>query len=190
MLEPMSPEEAVTEYLEDRESELADTSNKNHRYRLQHFLEWPDEYGLEDMNAITGRKLHDFKKWRGKDVNNVTLKNQLGTVRQFIAFCERINAAPNGVQEKLIFPTIGHMEDVRAAKLTLEEANGILKYCEKYEYAMLRHAAFYLIWHTGIRSGTLRALDVRDYYNEENYLEINHRPESGTQLKKPGTRRT
>jgi hypothetical protein len=33
------------------------------------------------MNEITGRKLHRFKQWRSEGVNNVTLKNQLGTIR-------------------------------------------------------------------------------------------------------------
>ncbi len=183
MLEPMSPHEAVTEYLEERKMELADTSHENHRYRLQRFLEWADETGSEDINDITGRKLHEFKQWRSEDVNNVTLKNQLGTVRQFLAFCERINAAPNGVHEKPTLPTIGHMEDVRTDKLSPDEASAILEYCEKFEYASLRHAAFYLIWHTGSRSGTVRALDVRDYYSEAGYLDVNNRPETGTRIK-------
>ena len=183
MLEPMSPHEAVTEYLADRKNELADTSHENHRYRLQRFLEWADETGLDDMNEITGRKLHRFKQWRSEDVNNVTLKNQLGTIRQFLAFCERINAAPNGVHEKLTLPTIGHMEDVRTDKLSPDEAEAILEYCEKFDYATRRHAMFYLIWHTGIRSGTVRALDIRDYHSNEGYLTIRNRPETGTRLK-------
>jgi tRNA A37 N6-isopentenylltransferase MiaA len=78
MLEPMSPHEAVTEYLADRKNELAETSHENHHYRLQRFLEWADETGLDDMNEITGRKLPRFKQWRSEDVNNVTLKNQMG----------------------------------------------------------------------------------------------------------------
>lgn len=179
----MSPHEAVTEYLADRKNELAETSHENHRYRLQRFLGWADETGLDDMNKITGRKLQRFKQWRSEDVNNVTLKNQLGTIRQFFAFCERINAPPNGVHEKLTLPTIGHMEDVRTNKLPPDEADAILEYCEKSDYANRRHAMFYLIWHTRIRSGTVRALDIRDYYSNEGYLDIFNRPETGTRLK-------
>lgn len=48
MLEPMSPHEAVTEYLTDRKNELADTSHDNHRYRLQRFLEWANETGVDE----------------------------------------------------------------------------------------------------------------------------------------------
>ena len=183
MLEPITPEDAVESYLADKELELEDSSLRNHRYRLQRFLEWAGECGLEDMNEITGRKLNEYKQWRSKDVNNVTLKNQLGTVRQFIAFCERIDAAPQGVHEKMTLPTIGYMEDVSEERLTSDEAEVILEYCEKYEYATLRHALFYVMWHTGIRSGTAHALDVADLDTEQGFLDIRNRPETGTKLK-------
>ena len=183
MLEPLTPEDAVESYLADKELELEDSSLRNHRYRLQRFLEWADECGLEDMNEITGRKLNEYKQWRSKDVNNVTLKNQLGTVRQFIAFCERIDAAPKGVHEKMTLPTIGYMEDVSEERLTSDEAEAILEYCEKYEYATLRHALFYVMWHTGIRTGSAHALDVADLDTEQGFLDIRNRPETGTKLK-------
>lgn len=183
MLEPMSPKEAVTEYLKDRETDLAPTSHENHKYRCQRFIEWADEFGLTNMNELTGRKLHEFKKWRQEDVNAVTLKTQLGTIRIFLRFCDRINAVPSGVDEKISMPDIGYNEDVNDDVLSKEEAKTILNYCEKYEYATVRHAAFYLIWHTGMRSGTARSLDLDDYYSDERYIEIRHRPQTGTPLK-------
>jgi integrase len=42
---------------------------------------------------------------------------------------------------------------------------------------------FYLIWHTGIRSGTVCALDISDYHSDDQYLAIRNRPETGTRLK-------
>ena len=176
MLDKMSPHEAVTEYLEDRKTDLSDTSHENHRYRCQRFLEWADEYGLESMDQITGRKLHDFKTWRAEDVAVITLKNQLGTVRQFIAFCERIDVAPQGVHDRLILPEVGIDDEVCTDKLSSEEAKAILDYCQRFEYATLRHALFYLLWHTGIRISTLRAFDLEDYHGE--YVEAVHREET------------
>lgn len=183
MLDPMSPEEAVTEYLEDRRTDLAPSSHENHTYRCQRFIEWADQYGLTNMNDLTGRKLHEFRKWRQEDVNAVTLKTQLGTIRLFLRFCERLNAVPADMDQKLSLPTIGYNEDVNDDVLTAEEATAILDYCETYEYATLRHTAFYLIWHTGMRSGTIRSLDLNDYYSEDRYIAVQHRPETGTPLK-------
>lgn len=39
------------------------------------------------------------------------------------------------------------------------------------------------MWRTGMRIGTVRALDVDDYNGDEQYLELRHRPEAGTPLK-------
>ncbi|WP_217255555.1 site-specific integrase [Natronococcus occultus] len=80
-LEPMHPTEAVQTYLDGR-TDLSPSSKENHEYRLERFLEWCEEEGIDDMNDLTGRNLHQHKIWRSQDVNNVTLKNQLGTVRQ------------------------------------------------------------------------------------------------------------
>jgi hypothetical protein len=61
-----------------------------------------------------------------------------------------------------------------------------LAYLEKFEYATLRHALFQFIWHTSSRMGTVRALDLEDYYSTRQYVEIRHRPETGTPLKNGG----
>jgi integrase len=75
------------------------------------------------------------------------------------------------------------MEDVRTDKLSPHEVEVILECCEEFDYATRRHAMFYLIWHTGIRSGTVHALGIRDYHSNEGYLDIRNRPEIGTCLR-------
>jgi len=183
MLEPMTPREAVNEYLAEIKNELAATTHANHRYRLDQFIQWADEEGLTNMNDITGSKLQDFKQWKSGDVAKVTVKNHLSTLRQFIEFCEDIDVAPNGVGRKIRLPTMQLGDDVNDTHLLPKEAKAILNYCEKYEYATLRHTAFYILWHTGMRSGGLRGLDVDDYDSHNGILSIRHRPETATPLK-------
>jgi site-specific recombinase XerD len=160
MLEPTTPQEAVTEYLNDISAELAATTIANHEYRLKQFLDWTNEAGINNMNNITGRKLQEFKQWKQGEVAKVTLKNHLSTLRQFIEFCEDTNAVPTGVGRKIRLPTMQLGEDVNDTFLTAKEADRILDYCDTYEYATLRHTAFYILWHTGMRSGALRGLDM------------------------------
>jgi site-specific recombinase XerD len=179
----MTPREAVNEYLAEIKNELAATTHANHRYRLDQFIQWADKEGLTNMNDITGSKLQDFKQWKSSGVAKVTVKNHLSTLRQFIEFCEDIDVAPNGVGRKIRLPTMQLGDDVNDTHLLPKEAKAILNYCNKYEYATLRHTAFYILWHTGMRSGGLRGLDIDDYDSHNGILSIRHRPETATPLK-------
>lgn len=66
--------------------------------------------------------------------------------------------------------------------ITEATAESILVYLEKDEYTTFRRALFPLIWTTGTRPGTVRGIDLGDYYPEENYLKVAHRPETETRL--------
>lgn len=182
MLEPITPRRAKQLYLKDR-TDLSDTSKQNHGYRVERFVEWCENNEVGNLNEISGRNIHEFKVWRAKKVNNVTLQNQLGTIRQFLSFCERIDAVPPGISEKVELPQLGMNEDVSDTTISPEEANAILDYLARYEYANLRHVIFYLLWHTGIRTSTLRAFDVTDFHPREGYLKAVNRESSGTPLK-------
>ncbi|WP_255246093.1 tyrosine-type recombinase/integrase [Halolamina sp. CBA1230] len=182
-MESMSPHEAVNEYLADKQSEVVNSTFHNHKHRLNVFLEWCEENGLEDMNNVRGRHLHEFKKWRAQDIKRVTLNNQLGTVRQFLQFCERLDVAPMGINERLALPDLDREDEVRETIVSDEEAEHILEYCERFEYATFRHALFYILWHTGMRISSLHALDIDDYNAREGWLDVRHRPDRGTGLK-------
>jgi integrase len=72
---------------------------------------------------------------------------------------------------------------VRDATIAPERAQEIIEYFGKYQYATDRHVLFYFLYHTGIRIGTARALDVEDWNPEESKLHVVHRPDTGTTLK-------
>jgi site-specific recombinase XerD len=182
MLEPLTPRQAVQDYLNGR-TDLTQSSKENHDYRLRRFVEWCDENKIGNLNEINGRHLHRYKVWRAEDVNNVTLKNQLGTVRIFLRFCEKMDAVEEGISEKLELPELGIDEDVDDTTISSEEAEAILSYLNTYEYATLRHVIFQLLWHTGVRTSTLFAFDVEDFYPREGFIRAMHRPETGTPLK-------
>lgn len=183
----MHPTEAVQDYLDGR-TDLSPSSKQNHGYRLQRLLEWCEKENIENTNKLTGRKLHQYKIWRSQEVNNVTLKNQLGTVRQFLAFCEKIDAVPDGLSEKLELPQLGLNEEVNDTMLPPDKVEQILPFLEKYEYASLRHVIFTLLWHTGIRISTLRAFDVDDFDPERVFIKAVHRTETPLKNRKQGER--
>jgi len=63
-LEPIDPETAVELYLSDRQSEVTQATLDAHRSRLGFFVEWCEDEGIENLSALTGRRLHEYRLWR------------------------------------------------------------------------------------------------------------------------------
>ena len=184
-LEPIEPAEAVEWYLSERTPELSKKTILNQRYRLNSFVEWCDEYELENMNDLTGRHLHRFRRWRQDEggINKVTLQGQLQTFRVFLEFCANIDAVESGLREKVLMPTVSAEDEARNVFIDSEHARKILDYLEKFHYASRDHVIFAILWHAGIRLGSLRAIDLRDVDLDARCIDLVHRPGTDTPLK-------
>lgn len=182
-LEPLEATRAMSLYLESRSDELADRSLELHEKHIGSFVDWYSEKGAEgeNMNDVTARTVHEFRLHIKDGFAQSTLSIYLSTVRQFVEFCESVDAVVGGVSDKIVLPD----RDRNARTETLEEdqATDILSYLRKYHYASRTHALMALLWHTGIRTGTAQGLDVSDLQTEEERLRIRHRPETETPLK-------
>ena len=182
-LTPTTPAEAVEWYLAEREPELSEKSLQNQRYRLEQFCAFCTEYEIENMNTVTGRDIHRFRVWRNEDVKTVTLRGELQTFRVFLEFCAAIDAVEPGMRERVHIPNIDPEDEARDVYLEAERAEAILEHLERFAYASRDHVVLALLWHTGIRLGSLRAFDVGDFDRDAKYLYLRHRPDSGTPLK-------
>ena len=184
-LEPLEPQRAKEMYQQERQGEVTERTLQAHHYRLVHFIRWCNEEGIDDLNDLTGRRLHECRLWRKEDgdLNAVSLRTQLETLRVFIRFCETIDAVPSGLHEKILLPTLSNDDEQCEEILRSEQAEDVLEYLRQSEYASRTHVVLELFWHTGIRLGSLIALDLEDYYPEQQRLELKHRPEADTSLK-------
>jgi len=185
-LEPLAPRDGYEWYLDDRQPQLTDATMYAHKCRLGHFIRWCEgRGGIENLNDLTGRTLHQFKTWRRDegDLNTVSVRTQLSTLRVFVKWCEGINAVTPGLHELVQVPTLSGNDGVDERVLEPEQANDILGQLYKYQYASFEHAMFELLWVTGMRTGGLHSLDVDDYYPEQGKLKLRHRPEADTTLK-------
>lgn len=182
----IEPEQAVQEYLDDRATEdISQNTLQSHRYRLNHFIRWANEEGIENMNELHGRHLQKFRRWRKHDgeLNNVTWHTQITTFRVFINWCEDYQAVKPDLSQKVRVPELSRGEDKRDEFLGDEQALEIIDHLHKYQYGSVQHSVFYLMWRTGARVGGVHALDLDDYDSDEQVLEIRHRPETDTPLK-------
>lgn len=180
-----APNEAVDLYLENRRGEVAKATLYAHNSRLNHFLRWCKLEGIENMNDLGPRDLQHYKIWRREDGNLATpsLKSQLSCIRVFIRYCERIEAVRPDLHMAVDLPSLAKGEGQRSILLPEGRAEAILTYLDRYEHASWMHIAIQLMWTTCARLGAVRAVDIQDYYSDEQYLEYIHRPQTDTPLK-------
>ncbi|GGC53185.1 tyrosine-type recombinase/integrase [Haloferax sulfurifontis] len=182
-LEPLSPEEGVTRFLRHREPSVRASTLQNSRTRLNHFLDWCDEVGIENLNDLSGRDLADFVAWRRGDIAPITLQKQLSTVRAALGFWADIEGVEDGLRERVHAPELPDGAESRDIHLSADRAESILDYLDRYQYASREHVIMALLWRTGMRRGALRALDVGDLHADDHAVELVHRPETDTALK-------
>lgn len=155
--EPLAQREGINLYLQDREREVAEATLQAHGYRLERFAEYCDEHYIENLDNVTGRTVQRYKIWRAEDVNTVTLKSQLDTLRVFLQFCESIDGVMDGVADSIQSPSPSYDENRSDDIVPSEKADEILAYYSKYEYATIHHARFRLLWGSGMRIGARAA---------------------------------
>ncbi len=189
-LEPILAVEAKEMYLRERSTDASEATIKAHDYRLEHFVRWCSIENIDNLNDLSGRDLHEYKLWRQEDgdLNQVSLKTQMDTLRVFIRFCESIDAVKNDLHTAVLSPTLSDGENQRDVMLDSEEARALLDYLGRFQYASRSHTLLALLWHTGLRVGAAHSLDVEDYDADERRLKVQHRPETPLKNKEGGER--
>lgn len=184
-LEPIDPERALELYLEDKARECRQATIRSHRSRLGFFVDWCNGQGIENLNDLSARDIHEFRVWRREDLNVVSEKTHMDTIRVFIEWCETIDAVQHGLFKKIKSPVIPDGGNVSETTLNTDRANEILDYLEKYEYATVEHMTLLVLVETGMRMGGAHGLDVDDYRHEAEppHLQLLHRSDTDTPLK-------
>ncbi|PHQ47765.1 integrase [Halorubrum sp. C3] len=184
-LEPIDPETAFELYIAEKETSVADATVASHKSRLSFLLRWCEERGIENLNNLTGRRLQEFRLWRRNvgDLTKASEKTQMDTLRVFVKWLESIDAVEQDLHKKVRSPDLTPGENSRDVMLETDDAEAMLAYLERYDYASIDHVIATLLWNTMLRMGSIRAFDVKDYDPEEQSLKIRHRPETYTPLK-------
>lgn len=174
--------EALEAYLEERRSELSDSSIQNHRYQLKQFKQWAGGAGsvdnLDDLDPID---LSRFRRTRSTDLNSNTMYIQLGVLRLFQRFAHPMQWVDESLPGSIVLPTRSGRS--RDSSIDPDRVASILDSLERYEYASLNHVILSLLWTASFRIGGLRAIDVSDVYWRDQWVDVVHRPDGGTPLK-------
>ena len=184
-LEAIEPNKAVDLYLAQKKEDASTRTVQAHGYRLKKFLEWCELEEVTNLNDLSGRSLYEYRLWRKDDgdLNTVSLRTQLCTLRTFMRFCESINAVESDLHDEILLPTLDRNEDARDEMLEPERAEEIREHLNQFEYASRKHLLFELFWTTSARLGAIQSLDIADFDPDNQSLAFNHRPSTGTSLK-------
>ena len=185
--EPVTPKTAVDEFLETKAPEVSDATIQNLRYRLKMFREWTDEVGIDDIRELDGRDCETWKLARSSSgLAPITMRHHMRTFRQFIRWCGVVGYCRQDLHELVRVPSVKKADRRREDSVSYKRANRIKSYLTKLEYGTRQHLIFSVLWHTAMRTGSVRALDVDDvkYADDDTmYLAVRHRPETDTPLK-------
>jgi site-specific recombinase XerD len=179
----MHIEDAVTVYLEHRETDCSPETVQSYGYRLRFFVDWCDNRGLEEIEEIDAQDVHEYKTWRSEGLAKPTIKSQMDTLRSFLRYMERLDYAEEDLHESAVSPTLQGKENIREDIVETDQAKQILERLDRYRFASKEHVLFLIAWRTAARTGALRALDLRDYDSNEQYLRFVNRPDTDTRLK-------
>ncbi|RAW46904.1 hypothetical protein DQW50_00480 [Halorubrum sp. 48-1-W] len=183
---PLTPREGMNRFLRHREKDSSSETISTYAYRLGHFVRWCEsEATLMNLNDLRGSHLEEYWYSREDDLGASALKNEFGTIKKLLEFGVAVGSVepwlPEIAQE--LKPSLAKGEEVNTEKLSSERAREILDDMERYEFGSRNHALFTVLWATGCRTSGARALDVDDFDAENQSLEFEHRPSSGTPLK-------
>ncbi|MWV65933.1 tyrosine-type recombinase/integrase [Halorubrum sp. JWXQ-INN 858] len=183
---PVTPEEAVEEYLKSRH-DVTNSTLSNHQYRLGIFTEWAQSNGINDVSEIGGFDIQQYQNWRhsddAPDCAPITLQQHAHTLRVWLRWCERAELVDDGLAERVPIQSVTSDERSRDDTVSHERATQILEWLESYHYASVKHIIFATLYHCGLRRSALHALDVEDWHSDEGYLSIRNREDEGTRIK-------
>ncbi|WP_142861257.1 tyrosine-type recombinase/integrase [Salinigranum halophilum] len=181
----LSPRDARDRYLRRRRTDSTEESISGWYYRLKLFAEWCDSVGIERVGELRGYDLDEYYELRSSEIAPATLEGEMWALKMFCRFLEDIEAVDDGLAKKVRIPDLDPEDRSNDTALSTPAALALVDYYRNdgRATATRAHVFIELAWFVGARQSGIRALDVRDFHPENDYLEFRHRPESGTGLK-------
>lgn len=183
-LKQTPPEDAKNRYLKDKKPHVSKKTLSNYTTALNMFCKWLHSEGITDLGDLDSDEIQRYKEHRLDNVKPITARNDMRTVKNFVQFCESIQAVPQGLSRLVRIPKVSEDDEICDDLLTREEAVELLDYLRKYEYASIRHVTILILWKTGMRMGGLRSLDLEDFDEVRPALQLRHRADTATPLKR------
>jgi len=180
----LSPREALERWLNKLRVDKSEATVSSYHYRLKLFIEWCEEEGIGQVDSLTGWDIESFETQRREaGVEPITLNKELLTLRQFLAYCARVELVDESLPGKVEPPEVDKQADVDRTRLEPERARALFDYYDSHDYGSRAHALLALFWFTGARLTAVQGLDLEHYHREEQFVEFVHEPSRDIPLK-------
>lgn len=181
----MSPSDAAERWLSKRSTELRDQTLRDYGYRIERFVEFCDGEEIDSMRGLTPWLVDQFDAERRGDLAPITVRNHNKTIKDWLEWCETVGVCSDGVSDALEVPDVARSDHVSDVRLEPDDARRLLETWRSGPNSGTKHhVTLELLWHVGCRMGGLRAVDLSDVDRDAGVLELRHRPELGTPLKR------
>ena len=189
--ETIEPRQARQQFLSARRGNVKKSTYRTYKFPTRNFVEYCEKHGVETIGEVGGYIIESWKDHRKDEVKQITLHNNVKTLRVFIRWCETAELIEYGTADRIEVPAVTREQAVSDEMLPLSQAENVLRYLNTYEYASREHALFKTMWETGCRVSGAIALDIEDFdHNDGQILKFRNRKSQGTPLKNgnPGER--
>lgn len=182
----LAPRDAKQRWIDHRKRDLAASTTYTYDYQLRLFADWCEEVGIERVGDLRPYDISEYQDRRAAKVVNVTLREELSTLRQWLEYLDdSLDAVEDDLADAIDPPEVDKGELTNETVLAAEDALALLRHYRSApeDRGTRDHAQLELAWFTGARRGGLRALDVRDVDLDDGYVNFVHRSETDTPLK-------
>lgn len=140
---------------------------------------------MMDLAALSGRDLVEYRDARRPKLNDTSLQNELGTVRNWLEYGVALESVEPSLVDALghLIPSLTSGDDASDVLIDPDRCRSILQWLSRYEYASRDHVTLQLLWDTGCRLSGLRSLDTGDVDPEARTVTFRDRRDTGTPLK-------
>lgn len=170
----------VSQYISDRSRELRAKTQAIQQEHIAPFVGFLASEGVTSWEDLEKRHLLEFKTHQRDEAElaETTLAARLVVVRTFLKWTQAYYEVSESVIDAAdtAIPDLDPDDWVRDTHIDTERARQILqRFDGTPAWASHSHVTFLLIWHVGMRRGTLRALDVDDINLDSQTISIRHR---------------
>jgi len=136
-----TPREAWSRFVDRKRVETTEQSVEAYFYRLRLFVEWCEDQGIDRVDELSGWHLAEYETARrGRDISPLTLDKEMGTLRRFVEYLERIEAVDEGLSEKVPDVRVPREAKSNDTKLDVSDASILLDYYRNHERGTRGHA--------------------------------------------------